>query len=125
MSPYWLVAVLVAIFGAAILGRWSPRPRPTRTESPRRREPTRRPIEPLKRGERYDKSAKLATVPNVPLADLWCQRLREEGIEAFYKAPPYGIGVYGGASTNPGLPTEVWVGERNVERARQLFPELA
>jgi hypothetical protein len=78
----------------------------------------------LQPGESYDTSVKLANVPNVALADLWCQRLRDEGIEAFYKPTPYLTSFYGGAMTNPGLPQEIWVGEHSAERARELFPEL-
>jgi hypothetical protein len=122
---YWIIVPLVAIFGVALRGRTGfPRPS-TRRNSPRISRPERRPVEPLQPGETYDTSVKLATVPNVPLADLWCQRLREEGIEAFYKGSPYLAGAYGGLSgMNPGLPAEVWVGQHSVERARQLFPEL-
>ena len=68
---------------------------------------------------------KLATVPNIPMADLWCQRLRDEGIEAFQKGAPYLPALYAASGANPGLPTEVWVGQHDIERARELFPELA
>ena len=52
--------------------------------------------------------------------------LRERGIEAFYKAgPSSGIaGIYGGPMMNPGGPAEIWVGEHDLERARQLLREL-
>ena len=122
MSPYWLIVVLVGIFGAALYGR-TRAGRPPSERKSRQREP-----EPLRPGESYDTAVKLATVPNAPLADLWCQRLREEGIEAFYKggaSSPLIPGIYGGAAANPGFSTEVWVGQHDVERARQLFPELA
>ncbi|MFZ0341401.1 MAG: hypothetical protein WAL31_03605 [Gaiellaceae bacterium] len=49
-------------------------------------EPERRHVRPLRSGESYDEAVWLAQVPNVPLAELWCQRLRQNGIEAFYKA---------------------------------------
>lgn len=124
MSPYWLIVVIVAVFAAALLARTrgprSPRP-------PREPEPVFRRVPPLEPGERYDTSAKLATLPNVPMAELWCQRLREEGIEAFIKdagVAPYS-GIEGGATVNPTWPAEVWIGQHNVERAQQLFPELA
>ena len=113
--------VLVAVFGAAILGRWrAGRP-------PKARESSRPEFRPLQPGEVYDTTVKLATLPNTPLADLWCQRLRDEGIEAFCKSGPSSglAGIYGGSTANPGFPVEVWVGEHNVERARELFPELA
>jgi len=126
MSPYWLVALLVAIFGAAILGRLHVGRPPARRES-RRPKPPRPGVAPLKLGESYDTPVKLATVPNVPMADLWCQRLREEGIEALYRsgaATPALVGD-GGPWLNPSFPVEVWVGEHDVARARELFPELA
>lgn len=124
----WIIVALVAIFALAVIGRWRAS-RPRRDDSPTRaRRPEPPPIEPLRPGESYDDSAKLATVPNAPLADLWCQRLRAEGIEAFYKPTPYLAGVYGAygsAAGNPGLPVEIWVGEHSLARARELFPELA
>jgi hypothetical protein len=120
MSPYWLVWVLGAIFGAAMVARWRAG-RPPRRKASRTRDPG-----PLRPGESYDTSVKLATVPNAPLADLWCQRLREEGIEAYTKSGPGSAlaGIYGGTVANPGYPTEVWVGEHDADRAQELFPEL-
>src|SRR5439155_19697586 len=109
---YWMIAARVVVFGVALLGRVGvirpPKRRPSRTP-----EPARPRVEPLQPGESYDTSVKLAMVPNIPLADMWCQRLREEGIAAFYKPSPYasGFGIYGGTPANPGLPVEVWVGE--------------
>ncbi len=113
-TPYpWVILALVVLFGAAIFSRV----RKARPSSPPR-------FTPLQSGESYDTSMKLTTVPNQPLADLWCQRLREQGIEAFYKPSPYVTGFYGNASMNGGLPAEIWVGEHSAERARELFPEL-
>lgn len=120
MSPYWLVVLLVAIFGAALLGRR----RESRPPAPS--EPTGPALAPLRPGETYDTAVKLATVENAPLADLWCQRLGDEEIEAFSKPAQYLTGaIYSGLRLNPGLPTEIWIGEHDAERARQLFPELA
>lgn len=80
---------------------------------------------PLKPGEKYQDAVRLALVPNVPLAEMWCQRLRQNHIEAFYKgASPYGAQGVGIADLNSALPAEIWVGENDAERARQLFPEL-
>jgi hypothetical protein len=115
---YWLVWVLIAIFGAALFARVRS-VRASRGSAPIFPTPP-----PLRPGESYDDSVKLTTVPNVPLADLWCQRLRDEGIEAFYKPAPYLTSFYGGAATNPGLPQEIWVGEHSAERAAQLMREL-
>lgn len=116
MSPGWLIWALILVFAVALFARF-------RSSRPPR-EPRVPPLEP---GETYDTAAKLATLPNGPLADLWCQRLREQGIEAFRKSgASSGVaGIYGGPMMNPGGPTEVWVGEHDVERARELFPELA
>lgn len=82
-------------------------------------------VRPLGPGEAYEDAVKLALVPNVPLADLWCQRLRQNGIEAFYKGTsPFGGDAVGIADLNPALPAEIWVGEHDAARARELFPEL-
>jgi hypothetical protein len=79
----------------------------------------------LKPGETYQDAVKLAFVPNVPLAEVWCQRLRQNGIAAFYTgASPYVAGGGGVADLNQGLPAEVWVGKDDAARALQLFPEL-
>ncbi len=72
-------------------------------------------VRPLKPGESYDRPVKLAMIPNVPLAEVWCQRLHQHGIEAFYK---------GSLLRNPSMPVTLWVGERDFDRARELFPEL-
>jgi hypothetical protein len=74
--------------------------------------------------EGYDTPVKLAQVPNVPTAEMVCARLREAGIEAFYKAAtPFGGQGSGISDLNPALPVEIWVGERQVERARHLLPD--
>ncbi len=76
-------------------------------------------------GETYQHPVKLARVPNVPLAEVWCQRLRQNGIEAFYKgSSPFGAKSVGIANLNPALPVKLWVGEHDAARALQLFPEL-
>ena len=118
-SHVWIVYALLAVFAVAIVGRWRV------GRSAPEREPPRPELGPLRPGESYDTAVKLATLPNGPLADLWCQRLLEQGIEAFYKPAPYLTSFYGGATATPSLPAEVWVGEHDVERARELFPELA
>jgi hypothetical protein len=72
-------------------------------------------VRPLKPGESYDRPVKLTIVPNVPIAELWRQRLRQEGIEAFFN---------GSLLRNPSVPVTLWVGEHDLDRARKLFPEL-
>jgi hypothetical protein len=124
-TPYWwVILALVVLFGGALLSRRRGVRPASSAEKNQTREPVFPQVPPLEPGERYDDSVKLATVPNVPMADLWCQRLREQGIEAFYKSAPVFTTFYGGAAANPGLPAEVWVGRHDAERARELFPEL-
>jgi len=82
-------------------------------------------VPPLRPGETYQDAVRLALVPNVPLAEVWCQRLGQSGIEAFYKpASPFGAQGVGIANLNPALPVEIWVGGDDAVRALQLFPEL-
>jgi hypothetical protein len=69
----------------------------------------------LEPGERYDRPVKLARVANTPIAELWRQRLHHEGIEAFHR---------GSLLRNPSMPVTLWVGEHDLDRARELFPEL-
>ncbi|MDQ1425315.1 MAG: putative prokaryotic signal transducing protein [Acidimicrobiaceae bacterium] len=65
---------------------------------------------------------KLTTVPNGPLAEVVCQRLRADGIEAFYRATsPWGGGVNN--SLDPAYPAEIYVHERDLERARKYLPK--
>jgi hypothetical protein len=86
---------------------------------------TRPNMGPLRPGESYDNPVRLATMPNVPIAEIWRQRLHENGIESFYKgATPFGAGSVGITNLNQGLPVALWVGERDLGRARELFPEL-
>jgi hypothetical protein len=82
-------------------------------------------VRPLEPGETYQETVKLVRLPNVPVAEIWRQRLRQNGIEAFYKgASPFGAQGVGIANLNPGLPVDLWVGEDDAARALQLFPEL-
>jgi hypothetical protein len=69
---------------------------------------------PLQPGESYDRPVTLTVVENVPLAEMWRQRLRREGIEA----------VVDGALRVPFAPVLLLVGEHDLDRARELFPEL-
>jgi len=123
-AAVWIILALVVLFGVALLSRRRGVRPPSNEQDDRKREPAFPAVPPLQPGEQYDTTVKLATVPNVPMADLWCQRLREEGIEAFQKGAPMLPAIYGGSGANPGMPTEVWVGQHDAERARELFPEL-
>jgi hypothetical protein len=126
MTPaVWLILALVAVFGLALLSRRRAASPPSRKREDRTRDPVFPPVPPLQPGEQYDTTVRLATVPNVPMADMWCQRLRDEGIEAFVKGSPMLPAIYGGSAANPGMPTEIWVGQHDVKRAQELFPELA
>ena len=120
----WAVAAILLWAGVTVVGRGRGgrmERRPAR-EAPASIRPR---ASPLKPGETYQDAVKLTLVPNVPLAELWCQRLRQNGIEAFYKGgSPFGGQGVGIADLNPGLPAEIWVGENDTERARELFPEL-
>jgi hypothetical protein len=82
---------------------------------PQRVRPLQKQVRPLKTGESYDRPVKLALVPNAPMAEVWQQRLRQEGIEAFFN---------GSLLRTPSLPVTLWVGEHDLDRARELFPEL-
>jgi hypothetical protein len=121
---YWAIAVLVLIFGAALLPRLRGA-RPVRERPARASGPIFPTVPPLRPGEVYDTTVKLATLPNVPLADLWRQRLKEHGIEAFLKTgSPFMYGAYGGPQLSPGQPAELWVGQHDAKRAVQLMREL-
>jgi hypothetical protein len=120
----WVIAAILVWAGLTLVGRargWKIKRRPKPAVSG----PRRPRIRPLKPGETYQNAVKLALVPNVALAEVWCQRLRQNGIEAFYKgASPFGAEGVGIADLNPALPAEVWVGQDDAAQARQLFPEL-
>jgi hypothetical protein len=72
-------------------------------------------VRPLKPGESYERPVKLAVVDNVPMAELWRQRLHAAGIDA---------AIDGTLLRNPAMPVTLLVGEHDVDRARSLFPEL-
>jgi hypothetical protein len=120
----WVIVPVLFWAGVVLVVRgqgWSLRRRsPYRVSAPSRPH-----VSPLKPGEAYDHPVRLALVPNVPLADVWCQRLRQNGIEAYCTgASPFVAGTGATADLNPALPVEIWVGEHDAGRARQLFPEL-
>jgi hypothetical protein len=87
-------------------------------------EPTPRRSRELRHGEVFDRAVRLTQVPNVPLAQMMCSRLRANGIEAFYKGTtPFGGDAMGIADLNPALPAEIWVGEHHLDQARRLLDE--
>jgi sugar/nucleoside kinase (ribokinase family) len=60
-------------------------------------------------------------VPNVPIAEMIIEELRNEGIEAFFKSA--GIGSWGVTSvTGPASPCEIYVQRADAERAKALLP---
>jgi hypothetical protein len=60
-------------------------------------------------------------VPNVPLAEMVIEELRNEGIEAFYKSA--GLGSWGASSVSgPASPCEIYVQRADAERAKELLP---
>src|SRR5579859_4261145 len=71
-GSYLVVFVLLLWAGGTFVARGRGWKRPT-IRTYERDHPELRPLEP---GESYEDAVKLALVPNVPLADLWCQRLR-------------------------------------------------
>lgn len=105
----YIVIVLVLLWAGCTLVRrgWRSQYAATKPRGQR--------IRPLTPGESYDRPVKLAMVPNVPIAEVWQQRLHQEGIEAFVK---------GSLLRNPSIPVTLWVGEHDFDRARTLFPEL-
>jgi hypothetical protein len=65
---------------------------------------------------------RLTTAPNSPLAEMLCERLRANGIKAFYRATsPWGGGVT--SSIDPAFPAEVYVQEQDLESARGFLPK--
>ena len=65
---------------------------------------------------------KLTTAPNGPLAEMLCERLRADGIEAFARATsPWGGGV--NSSLEPAFPAEIFVHEHDLEQARKYLPK--
>jgi Putative prokaryotic signal transducing protein len=125
-TAFWIILALVVLFGAALLSRRRGTRPSSNGQKEREREPVFPPAPPLQPGEQYDTAVKLTTLPNAPLAELWRQRLREHGIEAFLKGgSPYAVDGFGGIpNMSPNLAAELWVGEHDAERARELFPEL-
>jgi hypothetical protein len=71
--------------------------------------------------ESPDDVVAVGLVPNVPLAEMVIEELRNEGIEAFYKSAGLGSGA-GTSVTGPASPCEIYVQRADAERARELLP---
>jgi hypothetical protein len=67
-------------------------------------------------------TARLTVVGNEIEADLACSFLRSEGIECYAKRTDLSAGMGDASSTIAG-PFEIWVGEDDLERAKELLPE--
>ena len=107
-TAYFIIFLVLLWAGCTLVARaW-------RSKFPRGEAREQR-VRPLKPGETYDRPVKLTIVPNMPIAELWRQRLHEEGIEAFFN---------GSLLRNPSVPVMLLVGEHDLDRARKLFPEL-
>lgn len=62
----------------------------------------------------------LATVPNEPIALMWQEILRDEGITAMIKAAGPGVGAWGSASL---MEHQIFVLASDRERARQIMAD--
>jgi len=83
-------------------------------------------VRKLKPGETLDEPVKLTWFPNVPLAESLCERLRHNGIEAYYKgAGPFQAGGGNAADLHPDWPAEVWVEARHFDDARRFLAQPA
>jgi len=63
----------------------------------------------------------VTVVANEPEAELVCGMLRSDGIECTYRQTNFGAGAADGFSF--GVPMEVLVDERDLDRARSLLVE--
>jgi hypothetical protein len=63
----------------------------------------------------------LTIAPNVPMAEMLCQRLKAEGIPAFYRDLSPVTGALGGSGVNPAFGVEIFVNPEDRERAEQLL----
>jgi hypothetical protein len=118
----WLVAAILLWAGLTVRARdreWALRKAREgwhfQKPSPRRREK-------LRPGEVLDRPVSLTQVPNVPIAEMICSRLRANGIAAYYRGiSPFGGDAVGLADLNPALPAEILVGEHQLDQARRLL----
>ena len=67
----------------------------------------------------------LTIAPNVPIAEMLCQRLKEHGIPAYYLDVSPVTGALGGAAVNPSFGVEIVVNASDVERAKHVLDSTA
>jgi hypothetical protein len=73
--------------------------------------------------EHSDGLVVVATVPNIPIAEMLVEELRGNGIEAFYKSAA-GVGTYGASAVmGPAGLCDICVRQADAERARELLPD--
>jgi hypothetical protein len=63
---------------------------------------------------------RLATAPNVPVANIWEQALKEEGI----RCKLVGDYLETGLGNIPGMRAEIWVHKEDAERAQAIISKL-
>lgn len=72
-----------------------------------------------------DDPVALTIAPNVPMADMLCQRLKQHGIPAYYRDVSPVTGVLGGAAVNPAFGVEILVNTSDLERAEQVIDAIS
>jgi hypothetical protein len=63
---------------------------------------------------------RVATAPNPPVANIWAQALKEEGIRCKIVGDLLGTGL----GNIPGLQAEIWVHKVDAEGAQAIIDEL-
>ena len=64
----------------------------------------------------------LVTAPNEPIAQMWAEDLRAEGIRVLLRAEGPGIGAWGSVSM---FPHQLYVRASDLDRAQTVLDELA
>jgi hypothetical protein len=67
-----------------------------------------------------DEIVRLATAPNPPVAHIWEQALKEEGI----RCKIVGDYLETGLGNIPGMRAEIWVHKEDAERAQAIISDL-
>ena len=67
-----------------------------------------------------DEIVRVATAPNPPVAHIWEQALKEEGI----RSKIVGDFLDAGLGNIPGMRAEVWVHKEDAERAEAIIRQL-